>query len=406
MITSRKLHYSNNKTFIVYLLMISLFSIEGFSLFPGFSYTTLIGLVLVLSLSVKLAITKESFPPDSSYKYFLLFFMGSLVSFTVAKDLKVSITIYMTYISLFLLYIITRHFLKSIEDIKKALNYLFISTLITFAFVEIFSLHVKVGDDGSRISGGIGDPNEYASYILVLLPLAFYRAINSFGAFSLFYWGILVSFIILVIFTGSRGGLLGLCGAASVLVYHYGYSRMKQIFSFILILIVILYFFVPENFWIRASTIVHPEIEEEYQGTSISSRKYSYEAALRMFLDYPLTGVGLYHFQTYGRRYGALTDMVVHNTYLEILTGGGLLSFIPFALILINSWRKLGLNKTYEKMDRDLLICLKASFVSILITSIFISADHDKILWFLLALISASYYIANRHKSVRPSLLH
>jgi hypothetical protein len=80
-----------------------------------------------------------------------------------------------------------------------------------------------------------------------------------------------------------------------------------------------------------------------------------------MFKDYPVAGVGLRNFYLNGRKYGATAVTVVHNSYLEILTGGGLLSFLPFALILVNVWRKLRLRKHYDGQERDLLICLKAS---------------------------------------------
>lgn len=380
---------------LIYFLLLSLFSIEGFAALESVSYPKIVGFLLIVGLSLRLATTKEAIPKDNSYKYFFLFFIGGLVSFAFAKELSVSLQIYITYLSLFFLYIFTRYFLKNMRDINNALNYLFFSTLIIFALVQIMGFSVRE-NVSSRISSGIGDPNAFASYILVLLPLAFYRATNSSGISRISYWGCVVSFFLLLVFTLSRGGVLGFLGVAGVLIYHYSFRRMRQILFFILIIVAILYFSVPEEFWTRTSTITSHEVED----SAIETRIDNYRAALKMFLDYPLAGVGLSNFRFNSRNYGTANDLVVHNTYLEILTGGGVLTFIPFFLILLNCWRKLRIRWNYDNDMRDLIICLKASFVSILITSFFISGDHKKILWFLFALISSVYYIVINQKII------
>lgn len=374
----------------VYYILISLFSIEGFSAFDNVSYPKLAGILLIAGLSLKIAMRKEALPADTAYPYFFAFFAGSVVSFAMARSLSVSISIYIVYISLFFLYLFTRYFLKSIEDIKAALNYIFVSTLAAFVFVQAAGLSVR-GDHSIRLSSGIGDPNAYAAYILVLMSLVIYRIMNCRGKAKIFYLACLVCFLFLFVMTESRGGVLGFIGMSGILIYYYSIGRLRQLLLFSLIVSLIAVFFVPDAYWARLSTIIHPSAEK---GASISYRIQAYKAALHMFLDYPLAGVGLYNFKLLSSDYGSVGGKVVHDMYLEILTGGGLLSFVPFVLILINCWRKLNVKIACDKETRDLLICLKAAFVSFLITSIFLSADHEKIHWFLLALCSSAFYIA------------
>ncbi|OGW29517.1 MAG: hypothetical protein A2X59_07735 [Nitrospirae bacterium GWC2_42_7] len=381
----------------IYLLFISLFSIEGFTVFEGVSYPKIVGLLLMIGLTLKLALKKDSIPKDSSYKYFFLFFIGSVVSFAFAKNLTVSFQIYITYISLFILYIFTRYFLKNMEDVHNALNAIFFSTILVFAIVQIMNLSVRHRFD-SRISSGMGDPNEFASYILVLIPLVLYRAIHSFGIRKIIFWGVLIIYILLLVATGSRGGVLGFLGASAVLIYYYGIGKMRQIVIFLILVATIAIFFIPDEFWFRVTTITNPETE---RGHAISLRIGHYKAAVKMILDYPIAGVGLANFKFNNMNYGDTEQQVVHNTYLEILTGGGLLSFIPFMLILLSCWSKLNIKMKVDKNIVDILISLKASFVSILITSFFLSADHKKILWFLLALISSVFYIASEQNKKR-----
>ncbi len=384
---------------VVFLLLISSFSVDNYGL-ADVSSVKVLAIILLAGLSSRLLITRETLPQDNAYKYFMLFFIGSIPSFAFAINLSTSLMMYITYISLFILYIFSRYFLKTDKDINTALNYLFFSTIAIFAIIQFTSQSTgKIADE--RISGGIGDPNEFASFIMVLIPLAFYRVINSSGTSRLLYLGCLVSFLLMLGYSGSRGGILGFLGAAGVLIFYYGVSRVKQIVLFMLVVVAILQFSVPDDFWFRVSTIIHPAEERQIHGTAISYREHAYAAAAKMFLDNPIAGVGLYNFQFNSRKYGISRALLVHNTYLEILTGGGLLSFIPFALILVNIWRKLKLLRKYDNATRDLFICLKASFVSILITSFFFSGDHKKILLFLLALISSSYYISMNKTSSR-----
>jgi O-antigen ligase len=374
---------------MIYFLLLALFSFDGFTALQDVSYVKLIAVLLTIGLAMRMAITKVAIPKDNSYKYFILFLTGGLISFLVAKDISISLSIYLTYISLIVLYVFTRYFLTNIKIINKALSCLFFSTLIISALVQTLGLSVRY-DGSERFSSGIGDPNTFASYILVLLPLAFYRSINSSNIARIMYWVCIFTFIFLLVSTGSRGGMLGFLGATIVLIKHYSLRRVTQFLFFMLIIIFMAYFIIQEEYWIRALTIIHPENEE---GASIALRLSHYSAALKMFFDYPITGVGLYNFRLNNIAYGDIREQVVHNTYLEVLSGGGILTFVPFSLILLSCWKKLKLKCYYDKNIRDLIICLRSSFVSILITSFFISGDHQKILWFLFALISSTYYV-------------
>jgi len=383
---------------VIYLLLLALFSMEGFTAVPGSSFAKLLGILLIAGLTLRLAMTREAIPKDSSYKYFLLLLTGGIVSFGFAKNLSVSLHSYITFISVFLLYGMTRYFLISIEDVNSSLNVLFLSTVLTFLIVQVAGLSQHDVGQTSRISSGMGDPNEFASYILVLLPLAYYKATIDWGVKRILNWAFIALFLVLLVLSGSRGGLLGFLGAAAVLIYYYSIGRLRQIFFLILIAAAIFYFAVPHDFWTRASTIVHPKTKGD---VSIAVRLENYQAALKMFRHHPLAGVGLRNFEFNGAKYGASAQTVVHNTYLEVLTGGGLLCFIPFFLIIADSWRKLRLRKSYDRRIRDLLICLKAAFVSLLITSFFISVENKKIMWFLFALISTVFYVVENQRMVR-----
>lgn len=375
--------------FALYLLFVSSFSIDGISITQDTSLTKIVGLILIAGLGLRLAMTKKGLVPDNTYKFFFLFLLGGIISFAHSVNPGVSLSIYLTYVSLFFLYIVTRYFSTKIEDVHKALKALFWGTAIIYVGVKLLS--TATPELAGRFGSGMVDPNEFASFICVLIPLTLYMANLYKGPKKFPYLALIAFFIIMLVISDSRGGVLGFVGETAVLLFYSGFKKKKQIAIFLIIASFAAYFTVNHAFLQRADTIIYPSKEK---GTSISTRLMNYNAAIKIFHDYPISGVGIYNFQFKSPEYGG-EQLAVHNTYLEILADGGLAFFLPFAAILLDIWRKLTIKKRYSENIKTILIYLKSSYVSILITSFFLSADHKKILWFLLALISSIYYIAN-----------
>ena len=388
---------------LVYLLLVSLFSVEGFTVLPGASIPKIVGIVLITGLALRIAIRRgdDGIPRDNAYLYYFLFLAGCIFSLPGATNLPLALSMFGVYLSLFAFYVLTRYFLGSLKDIDYVLNCLVFSTVF-FSLLLLFAGLTPRADAEARVSGGIGDSNEFASYLLVVSSFSLYMALSSSGLKRIAYWGCVALFLVLLILSGSRGGLLGLLSSLGVIIYHYGMRRLKEALSLLLIVAGVFIITGSDEYWTRVSTIVSPDKEVQiYKGQSIATRMDNYGTSWRMFIDNPLRGVGLYNFKERTREYGGSFDNVVHNTYLEILTGGGLLSFIPFLLLLIDCWRKTRVRVTQNRRLRDLIICSRAAFVSVLITSFFLSADHKKITWFLLALISSVYYMAIREQRLQ-----
>jgi O-antigen ligase len=386
-----------------YFIFLAFLPAEGFEAIPGVTHVKIVGILLSLGIALRVLMKKESFPKDNLIIYFLAFFIGGLASLFFAADIGVSIKIYITYVSLFVFYMLSRYFIRNLKDIEISLNVLIISNLIMVAGVY-FLIYGETVSPTERLSGGMGDPNEYASFVLVLLPMTIYLAFKNRGLKKVLYWACCGFLFLLTVFSFSRGGVLGLLGLSITLIFYYGRTKIKQLVIMFALIGMISVLLVPDDFWQRSSTIINPEKEKTiYRGESIEARLANYQAAIRMFGDNPVAGVGIYNYQFGSAKYGGFPNLVVHNTYLEILSGEGLAGFIPFLLILVISWKNLRVRAIDSERLRNLMICLKASFVSVLITSSFISADHKKILWFLLAVISSIYAVARAHREFRET---
>ncbi|MCZ6594520.1 MAG: hypothetical protein O6943_06335, partial [Bacteroidetes bacterium] len=134
--------------------------------------------------------------------------MGGLVSIFVSKEYSSSLTLLLIYFSFGLLFFVTRYFLTSLTNIDKTLTVLILSMLIVATIVHFAGL----SDDPAttwRTAGGSGNPNRFASIILVILPLILYRVMHSSGILKLLFFVSIGGFVILLIYSGSRGGMLG-----------------------------------------------------------------------------------------------------------------------------------------------------------------------------------------------------
>ena len=85
---------------------------------------------------------------------------------------------------------------------------------------------------------------------------------------------------------------------------------------------------------------IGPLASKFYQGT-LQNRLDYWSAALGMFKDHPTFGVGIDRFGEYYRQYavqnqviqGQITDNA-HSIYMQILATGGLVSFLPYAILV------------------------------------------------------------------------
>ncbi len=96
---------------------------------------------------------------------------------------------------------------------------------------------------------------------------------------------------------------------------------------------------------------------------SLSTRFDYWRAAIRIFRDHPLFGIGMDQFGNHFGRYrdlnaainieGNLSTDSVHNIFLDILVSGGLFLFIPYVIIILLTIRQVVKSiSRFEKIDK------------------------------------------------------
>lgn len=235
---------------------------------------------------------------------------------------------------------------NTVSSLKK------ISILIMFAGLLIAGVAISnsvngIGlVEGTRVTIGrdfgsmLGDPNDLS--LVLMFPLAFSLSLSmtsSLGFVRLL--GIICSIaaLIAVIATQSRGGLLGCVAVLGMLGLKH--IRSKALLISIGVFTALVLFAVA-----GISDRQSGGAAEEGLDASAMGRLYAWEAAFKMALERPISGVGLDNFYVnyfyYSPHWDGLNH-AVHSTWFGVLaeTGFlGLIIFIGFIVCLLKTCRK------------------------------------------------------------------
>jgi O-antigen ligase len=187
--------------------------------------------------------------------------------------------------------------------------------------------------EGSRAGwrGLFANPNDDAYGLLVLLPLAVTVAIKSGWAIRVFLSVAMAISLVAIFLTYSRGGLMGLFAVAALI----GWKQKSLVLRLAMILGLIGALFVGGLYWNR-----NQGFKDISKDTTFNQRIGTIKAGIRMFEAHPILGVGpgcsivaypLYVPPDPNRRN---LQLVIHNSFIQVLSETGMLGFIAFMVLL------------------------------------------------------------------------
>jgi O-antigen ligase len=203
----------------------------------------------------------------------------------------------------------------------------------------------------------LGNPN-FTSGLLGLSGIAtFYLLLVSKSVNNKLVFG---SGLILTVFTlvksGSIQGLVGFAIGVLVILLAKAWTVNKKFGQFGLVAAVLGALPV-----VLAALNIGPLASKIYQGT-LRNRLDYWNAAIGMFKDHPIFGVGIDRFGEYYRQYAVQNQVVqgqvtdnAHSIYMQLLATGGLVLFIPYILLIayvtIRGFRLLISSKDLAKVQ-------------------------------------------------------
>jgi len=202
----------------------------------------------------------------------------------------------------------------------------------------------------TRILGTTQNPNILAAELVLIVPIIVTLFKNQRRKIIK---SILLSFFVLIIMaiilTFSRAGMATLSLVLFFSFIRFIFGNRKRLtaivysFFIFLVAILIIFPFIPQEYWGRMRTIT--DLEE----ISIASRLEAWRLAFDMILEHPLLGVGFgafkYEFFTQALMSADIKTRFVmlhaHNLYLHTGAEAGILAFSFLLIIIFYAWKQL-----------------------------------------------------------------
>lgn len=255
----------------------------------------------------------------------------------------------------------------------------------------------------------VGDPNYFALYLLLALAFAYYlivyyekKWIKLFGILSS------ITFLIMIIITMSRGGIIGLAAMTiAILIGSKGKLKKILLIGFCILLLIPI---IPQKAWDRVSsmadlskvfTLTRDELSQysfglSYGDTLSTMHRYRlFVAGIKMTLDNWITGVGIGNFRKYLPLYfpePISKASLAHNMYIELFAELGIIGFSLFALMIIFVLKRIiRIGKTAREnriiQFEYFAMSLKSGLIGFLVGAAFLTSQYEKILWLAIFLV-------------------
>jgi O-antigen ligase len=267
---------------------------------------------------------------------------------------------------------------------------IFIGAVATIG-LGLVNWHLGLGEDISvlggsflvRFKGAHLNANAAAAFMVSAIPLGVLvvrcsrslvgRALGSLGVLSL---------VVGAFATYSRAAILSLVLVGVAVVLREVRSRKAYAVVFAVVALALL--LTPGYYWTHIKTLT--ELTENLQQDwSLQIRVLALKESWELFKEYPLLGVGLYNFAARTSN-DIYSPIQVHNMFMELLTGLGIIGLLAYMSMLISALRQcfLGMRdrwRTEHAWLRDFSYYLLIASLSTLVSGIFGNTEFYYLLW-------------------------
>lgn len=257
------------------------------------------------------------------------------------------------------------------------------------------------GVQSFRLSGSFGDPNFFALFQYILIPLAISRIYLE----KPFYLKVaacyaLATILFTVVFSYSRGAFVGIAFMAAIFMVLY--PRRAWVIPAVILTGLVLVQFTPQSYYINRMLTVEylspSKKDTSFRDDSFDGRKSEMLSALLMLRDHPFLGVGPGCYEDNYQKYAQklhldfrLEDREAHSRYLETLAESGLVGFSAFSLLLcvmvkgLLRARKRAL-ELHSPSFRHSVSAVIISIAGLLVGILFLHDAWQRFFWLLIGL--------------------
>ena len=395
----KEMNFSMHKFQLLFLFLSFLFgSLNiniGFSLKP-FMIITIINLFLISKDRIHYLLKYE--------KYMLLFMMLFSLTAIHFRFPFANIRFIFLFFIIISFYFINRNTIENIdiETIENMLSYtgiVGISTSLLYYFYGIYNLGfdfasknlimngVTIDRHIPRLIGLVAnDPNVFVFLVSVYFFYYLTHLDNKRNKLGL------VLFSLSIILSFSRGAYISIL-FAFIIYFIFDidlFGKVKFILLFILLLFVAIYCLD------LMSIDIYSVIDSRFKALTTdggSGRLELWTNALNTFKDHPFFGIGINSTVQYGDLiYG--NAHYIHNTYLEVLSEGGIICFIAYFIFLFSILKKSYSLMKYNYRSKFIFYTI----ISMYFQMIFLSLLYNEAFYLCLVLLYRYSFIENDKK--------
>jgi putative inorganic carbon (HCO3(-)) transporter len=374
----------------LYLLLIYIYS--GVGLFLPFNLASPTITIVLAAVLLDWVRGERPILPDAYFwSAVAVFTLIALFSMLFARDIGASMRDLGSFGKMLLIVILVTHLIRTPEQLRGMCYAVFIGAVAT---VVLGVLGIVLGLEGAgenyiggvnimRFTGAHENPNKAAAHMCSALPLGLFAARNCTSRLARI--GATVGSVVLVVAifaTFSRSAIIPLT-IILIAVAVFELRSRRSLFS-IVGLVTIGVLLAPRYYWDRVMTLPGA-LKTATLDWSVYTRMLALQTGWEMFLNHPVTGVGLGNFMG-SSAYRLFVRIVVHNTYLEILVGTGVAGLAAFIAILAGGLRHAvaGARRRWNAHPawmRSLSFYVMLSALSIGLSAGFATVSFRYVLW-------------------------
>lgn len=349
----------------------------------------LLGVVSLVSWAFNLAVKKQRlYWPKFNWIFAGYIGVICVTVFTAANN-RMAYDVAHMMIVFFIIFLIASNTSKSMKHINLMVWMLLL--------VHLYLAFEGITGGGRANNSLMGDENDFALALNTMLPFTYFsfeyakNKLQKFAGLTM-----LIVFSLGTVSSMSRGGWVGFM---AVVIYIILQSKRKLVsLASVAVLGVAIAAFAPAKYWQEIETI------SDTSESTAQTRLNYWNAALRMFIDYPVVGVGannggirMPQYVTGFRNAGTQWGRTFHGTLPQVLAELGGLGMITFLAMLFYAIMKLRhiRKRTEETGDTDYKLMansLIGGFVGYMVTATFLSTLYYPQIWTLYTIMVMLMY--------------
>jgi len=241
-----------------------------------------------------------------------------------------------------------------------------------------------------RTTGGTGDPNEFATQLLIFLFVSFY--LYSINKSRIFLVVSMLFFLYGLFYAGSMSSFIAL-GIIAIFYLIINFQRLIKYFLSYkgIILIAVL---LSTIIWVDFTKVeaVSNMLGRTEQTGTVNTRLDSWISGLHMIEENPILGVGINSYDDNSKKYAEVFlnegSTAPHNVFVKLAAESGVIVFVLFLAFL-----SILFFKNFRFIVRSSFLSIWLASLSVIFMGLSLGITYDKYFWLAIAMLMHVNYL-------------